>query len=100
MSIIDVNEISDVGLVAQYVVELFGHGHFLSREDYSKIQNWLKLANSTDDLLLVLDDVLNKKIEKSRGAGKKVFSLSSIQKTVERRIMDQRSLLQGASAHE
>jgi glutathione S-transferase len=93
MSIIDINDISESMLVAQYVVELFGAGHFLSRDDYMRVESWLLLAGNCDDLLLVLGDVLPPRVEKARIKGKKIFSLSSVQKTVEKRLLDRRSLV-------
>ena len=95
MSIIDINGMSPSGLVAQYIIEMLGNGHFLSRDDFSRVEQWLSQAGTTDELLVVLDDVLPKRIEKAREKGKKVFSLSSVRKTVEKRLADRRSLVGG-----
>ena len=95
MSIIDINSMTPCGLVAQYIVEMLGNGHFLSRDDYSRVEDWLSKAGTTDELLGVLDDVLPKRLEKARASGKKVFSLSSVCKTVEKRLADRRSLVGG-----
>ena len=93
MSMIDINNMSPSGMVSQYVVEVLGAGHFLSREDYTRVEEWLRMAASAEDLLLVLEDVLPARVEKARAKGKKVFSLSSVRKSVEKRLMDRRSLL-------
>ena len=93
MSLIDINEASEYMLVAQYVVELFGAGHFLSRDDYMRIERWLLLSGSSDELLVVLDDILPRRVDKAREKGKKVFSLSSINKSVEKRLNDRSSLV-------
>ena len=92
MSIIDITGMTSSSLVAQYVVELLGKGHFLSRDDYSRVEAWLQMAGSADELLLVLEDVLPERIQKSRDEGRSVFSLSSVKKTVERRLNDRRSM--------
>ncbi len=95
MTMIDTKSLSDQGLVAQYVIELLGQGHFLSHEDYARVDKWLRLSSSTDDLLLLLDEILPDKIEKSRQSGKKVFSLSRVSKTVEKRLIDRKMLAGG-----
>jgi glutathione S-transferase len=95
MSIIDINEISESMLIAQYVIEMFGAGHFLSRDDYMQVQSWLLLSGSSDELLLVLEAILPRRVEKAREKGKKVFSLASVRKTVEKRLIDRRSLVGG-----
>jgi glutathione S-transferase len=93
MSIVDLNNLTDTGLVAQYVVELMGHGHFLSRDDHSRIERWLAIGLPVDDLLLILNDVLPERLEKARSRGKRVFSLASVGKVVERRAKDRRTLV-------
>lgn len=98
MTIIDTKSLSDQGLVAQYVIELMGNGHFLSHEDYARVDKWLGLSGSVDELLLLLDDILSAKIEKFRQSGKKVFSLSAISKTVEKKLIE-RKMLTGGSAN-
>lgn len=96
MTMIDAKNLSDEGLIAQYVIELLGSGHFLSHDDFARIGKWRELSSSTDELLLVLDEVLSAKIMKSRQKGKKVFSLSSISKTMEKRLSERKMLVQGA----
>lgn len=86
MSLIDVNSLTDSGLVSQYVVDVLGHGHFLSRDDQARITRWLSKCESADDLLLILSEILPERVEKARDRGKKVFSLASIGKAVDRRI--------------
>ena len=85
--------LSHSGIVTQYVVELLGAGHFLSRDDHARIDLWLSQCSSPDELLLILDEVLPARLEKARIKGKKVFSLAAVGKTVERRIKDRRGLL-------
>jgi glutathione S-transferase len=93
VSIIDINEVSEQMLVAQYVVELFGAGHFLSRDDAMRIERWLSMSGSSDELLIVLEDILPRRVDKAREKGKKVFSLSSINKSVEKRLHDRVSMV-------
>jgi hypothetical protein len=98
VSIININTMTSSNLVSQYVVELFGAGHFLSRDDHARLDQWLALSGSADELLLVLDEVLPSRLQKSREQGKKVFSLSSVKKSVEKRIQDRRALV-GSNSH-
>ena len=93
MSIVSLDILTNSGVVTQYVVELLGAGHFLSRDDHARIERWLTQCSSPDELLLILDDVLPARLEKARLKGKKVFSLAAIGKTVERRIKDRRGLV-------
>lgn len=95
MSFIDLNKLSDTELVARYVVEIMGHGHFLSRDDQARIDRWLAHGLPVGDVLMVLNDVLPERVEKAKVSGKRIFSLSSVCKTVERRIRDRRSLVGG-----
>lgn len=95
MTLIDAKNLTDEGIVAQYVIELIGTGHFLSHEDYARLQKWRAKCASTDELLLIIDDVLPSRIEKSKVKGKKLFSLSSISKTVEKKIAERKMMLEG-----
>jgi len=93
LSIIDVNTLTNSGLIAQYVIELMGHGHFLSRDDHARIERWLSLGLPVEDLLLILDEILPQRLDKARAQGKRVLSLASIGKTVERRVKDRCALV-------
>lgn len=93
MSIIDVNTLTDSGLIAQYVIELVGHGHFLSRDDHARIERWMSLGLPVEDLLLILNEILPDRVNKARAQGKRVFSLASIGKMVERRVKDRCTLV-------
>ena len=95
MSIIDVNNLTDAELVSRYVVEILGQGLFLSRDDHARIDRWLAQGLPVDDVLMVLNDVLPERVERAKGVGKKVVSLASVCKTVERRIKDRRNLVGG-----
>ncbi len=95
MTFIDIKNLSDEALVAQYVIELMGHGHFLSKEDYLRLDRWRSYCSSADELLLVLDEILPEKVAKSRSKGKKVFSLSAISKAVEKRLSERKLMLDG-----
>lgn len=96
MSIVDLNNLTNTGLVAQYVIELMGQGHFLSRDDHARIERWLAIGLPVDDLLLILHDVLPERIEKAKLQGKKVFSLASVGRMVERRANERWALIGGA----
>jgi hypothetical protein len=98
MSIIDLNSMTPTGLVAQYVVELLGAGHCLSRDDVARVDRWLSLSGSMDELLLVLDEILPKRIEKARIAGRKITSLALFNKVVQKRLSDRRALSGGTAS--
>lgn len=93
MSIVDLNNLSDTGLVAQYVIDLLGQGHFLSRDDHARIESWIKLGVTVDDILIVLSEVLPDRIENARAQGQRIVSLASVGKIVERRLKDRRSMV-------
>jgi hypothetical protein len=98
MSIVDLNSMTPTGLVSQYIVELLGAGHCLSRDDVSRVDQWLTLSGSLDELLLVLEDILPDRVEKARSSGRKITSLSLINKMVQKRLCDRRALSGGSAS--
>ncbi len=74
----NLDELSPEELVARFIIETKGRGHFLAYEDHDILKNWVKAAGSdTDRLLLILDDILPSYFQKSRSA-----RLSGINKLV------------------
>jgi hypothetical protein len=58
MSFVDLDNLTPQGLILHYVLECRGQGHFLPYLDYQVIDEWLALAPSADDLLLILSEIL------------------------------------------
>lgn len=56
-------------LIAEYILECRGQGHCLPYVDYAVIDEWLRIAQDTDRLLLVLADVLPKFYEAGSRSG-------------------------------
>jgi hypothetical protein len=93
MSLIDYDSLSAVAVLSHYIVESKGFGHFLAREDVSIIEKWLTLANGNAEfVILQLEGILNKKIERQKATGVKLISLKSIDKRVSKRIEDNKLL--------
>jgi hypothetical protein len=98
MSIVDLDNMTPTSLVAQYVVELLGTGHCLSRDDVARVDQWLSLSSSMDELLLVLDEILPKRVEKTRNSGRKITSLALFNKIVQKRLSARRALTGGSAS--
>jgi len=58
VSLVDLDQLNDFELIAQYVVECRGKGHFLPYEDHDTIRQWIGQSQDADNLLLVLSEVL------------------------------------------
>jgi hypothetical protein len=99
MSIIDINQLSPIQLITQYVVETLGSGHCLSRDDAARVESWVKMAPSSDELMVLLEELLPQKVEKARQGGRKVTSLGLVHKTVQKRLLE-RSRLAGGLTHD
>ena len=89
MSFVDVDRLTPLALVSQYVVEARGSGHFLTREEVSLLSAWLDLCSgSAESLILVLEDILPERLEKLRHDGKKKFSLMSLRRSLSKRLAE------------
>ena len=58
MSFLDISNLSKRGLIVHYVLECRASGHVLPYDDYAIIDQWLTACPSTDDLLLILADII------------------------------------------
>lgn len=98
MSIMDLDSLSPVALVTQFIVEKRGKGHFVTRDEMTLIQGWLEHAQGNpDDVILVLEEILEKKI-KQKDDRQKIISLLSIQKSVLKRLQEKSALLASGGA--
>lgn len=65
----NLEELTPEELIARYIIEVRGKGHFLAYEDHDILKNWVSLAGgSSDKLLLILSDILPSHFEKSKNA--------------------------------
>ena len=87
MSYLDLDKLSPVDLIVQYVLECRGAGLFLPYQDYQVIEEWLAAASDADALLLVLADVLPPFFEPKTQS--KPRSLSGCRRLVLSRLKDQ-----------
>ncbi len=58
MSYVSLDNLSDVSLITQFIIEYRGRGHFLPYTEHKFITKWLDLAGNTDNLLLILADIV------------------------------------------
>lgn len=66
MSHVNLGSLTPRGLISQYVLECMGRGFFLPYEDYALIDEWLKLSPTTDDLLVLLSELLPDYFQKNK----------------------------------
>lgn len=87
MSYSDLSKANATELVSQYIIEYRGKGHFLPYQDYNIIRSWLKRVHSSDDLLLVLSEIIPEYYQKHADKTHPP-SLAKIRKQVERRLRE------------
>lgn len=58
MSMMELDQLSPPGLIAQFVLAKRGQGLSLSRNDHEHILRWLSGCHDPDYLLCILDDVI------------------------------------------
>ena len=94
MSFVDIDNLSPLDLVTQYVLEVRGRGHFITREESSLIQSWLDIAgNQPEIVILALEGILPERLAKAREANKKNVSMAGINKSVRKKLEDHKSLV-------
>jgi hypothetical protein len=75
----NIDDLTPEELVARYIVETRGSGHFLAYEDHDIVKSWVNhAAGNTDKLLLILSDTLPKYFEKSKGAGARLAGINKL----------------------
>jgi hypothetical protein len=93
MSLLDIDSLSPLALVSQYYVEKRGTGHFLSREEISIIEHWILLADGNpNEVIVLLEEVLQKKLDKNRALGFKSFSAKSVDKKITKKLSEKQLL--------
>lgn len=93
MSFLDIDNLSPLDLVTQYILEVRGRGHFVTREESTLIQAWLEIAgNQPEIVILALESILPERLIKAREANKKNVTMIGINKSVRKKLEDQKSL--------
>jgi len=93
MSIVDLDKLTPKGLVAQFIVETRGGSQVLAYLDYEVIDEWLSVAPSVDDLLIVLAEELPPFF--SRKAERKSVSIRGLRRKVLRNLAESAIRRQG-----
>lgn len=96
MTYVDLDQVSSAQLIALYVVECRGQGHFLPYIDHQIIQEWLTIAPHADDILLILSELLPDYFERQRDQGGKTRSLAGIRRRVYKKLKEK--AMQGGMA--
>ncbi|RZA22457.1 MAG: hypothetical protein EOP10_15460 [Proteobacteria bacterium] len=82
MSFIPPEQLDGPNLIAQFIIEYRGRGHFLPYDDHLLLRRWLKDAGDADTLLLILSDLIPKFFATSTALGKHPPSLTRLDKKV------------------
>lgn len=82
MSFIPAEQLDGPNLIAQFIIEYRGRGHFLPYDDHLLLKRWIAEAGDADTLLLVLSDIIPKFFGVSAAQGKHPPSLSRLDRKV------------------
>ncbi len=94
MSFMDVDQLSSLDLVTQYIMEVRGRGHFVTREETSVIQSWLDLAeNKAEVVILVLEEIFPDRLAKALAANRKNVTMAGINRSVRKKLEDRKALV-------
>jgi hypothetical protein len=83
MSVLDIDNMQGLDLITHYVLECRAKGHFLPYTDHEIITRWLAAAGNSDQLLVILSDILPEFYSKTPSRPR---SLKLVNKKVLRRI--------------
>lgn len=93
MSFMDVDQLSPLDLITQYVLEVRGRGHFVTREESSVIQSWLDLAgNQPEIVILVLAEIFPDRLAKALAAKRKNVTMAGINRSVRKKLEERKAL--------
>ena len=82
MSFIPINQLEGPNLIAQFIIEYRGRGHFLPYDDHLLVKKWISEAGDVDTLLVVLSDIIPKFFQNAIAQGKHPPSLQRIDRKV------------------
>lgn len=93
MSLVDLDQLSPIAIVSQYITETRGKSSFLTRDDITLVEQWLYLSNgSPEPLLLILEEQLIKDGKSKKFENKSPRSVKSLDKIVRSKIKASLSL--------
>jgi hypothetical protein len=72
------NKETPQSLIADFVLECKGKGSFLPYVDYSIIEEWIKVSQNIDELLLILSDVLPEYFNGEKASGKQLAGVNKL----------------------
>ncbi len=82
MSFIPSDQLDGPNLIAQFIIEYRGRGHFLPYDDHQLLKKWIAQAGNVDELLLILSDIVPEFFKNSVAQGKHPPSLMRLDKKV------------------
>ncbi len=82
MSFIPPDHLDGPNLIAQFIIEYRGRGHFLPYDDHLLVKKWIADAGDVDTLLLVLSDIIPKFFLSASTQGKHPPSLTRLDRKV------------------
>ena len=88
MSLINHDDLDDIGVLSHYIIQLRGSGHFLPYDDYALLEKWLKEAGDLDSLLVILSEILPDLYGSTTFKKRPVPRLTMVDKKVCRRIRE------------
>lgn len=86
MTLLNLDALGPAELISQYVIQLRGKGHTLPYDDYEFINQWLNTGIDSEQLLLVLSDILPELYENEDSAKRIPSSLRKVHKRVMKKI--------------
>lgn len=82
MSFIPPDQLDGPNLIAQFIIEYRGRGHFLPYDDHLLVKKWIEQAGDVDTLLLVLSDIIPKFFKAAAEQGKHPPALTRLDRKV------------------
>jgi hypothetical protein len=86
VALVDLDKLSPVALIAQFVLEHRGEGQVLPYTDYAIIEEWVAASASPDDLLVILSDLLPAHFSPEQRRGSKPRSLKALRRKVLKKV--------------
>lgn len=90
MSLMELDQLSPPGLIAQFILAKRGQGLSLSRNDHEHILRWLSGCHDPDYLLCILDDLLPQVEPGKRPLPLKVFDRQVMSRLMHRQVQKDR----------
>lgn len=96
MSLMDLNTMSPLAILTQYLSERRGACSFLTRDEMGLLTHWLRLSGgNVDELILIIEDVFESKKNKTKrrpdNQNRRV-SIKSLDRIVQTKLQEKLSL--------